>query len=99
MLCKELMKTDVECVSPNDSAQSAARRMRQANVGFLPICDEGGKVIGTVTMPVAIVGVVLMQLLRTEARPLVPALHPDELALSFIYGLLTAGTFGWLWPR
>jgi putative ABC transport system permease protein len=29
--------------------------------------------------------------------PVVPALHPDELALSFIYGLLTALAFG-LWP-
>ena len=35
----------------------------------------GVKVIGTVTMPVAIVGVVLMQLLRSEVRPLVPALQ------------------------
>src|ERR1700739_495194 len=35
----------------------------------------GVKVIGTVTMPVAIVGVVLMQLLRSDVRPLVPALH------------------------
>src|SRR5258708_6631147 len=29
--------------------------------------------------------------------PVVPALHPDELALSFVYGLLTALVFG-LWP-
>ena len=29
--------------------------------------------------------------------PVVPALHPDELALSFVYGLLTALAFG-LWP-
>jgi putative ABC transport system permease protein len=29
--------------------------------------------------------------------PVIPALHPDELALSFVYGLLTALTFG-LWP-
>ena len=29
--------------------------------------------------------------------PVVPALHPDELALSLIYGLLTALAFG-LWP-
>ena len=29
--------------------------------------------------------------------PVIPALHPDELALSFIYGLLTALAFG-LWP-
>src|SRR5947207_9707322 len=29
--------------------------------------------------------------------PVVPALHADELALSFVYGLLTALAFG-LWP-
>ena len=29
--------------------------------------------------------------------PVVPALHPDELALSFLYGLLTALAFG-MWP-
>ena len=28
---------------------------------------------------------------------MVPALHSDELALSFVYGLLTALAFG-LWP-
>ncbi len=39
----------------------------------------GVKVIGTVTMPVAIVGVVLMQLLRTEVHPLVPLLQSNWL--------------------
>jgi len=29
--------------------------------------------------------------------PVVPAMHPDELALAFVYGLLTALAFG-LWP-
>ena len=29
--------------------------------------------------------------------PVIPALHPEELALSFVYGLLTALAFG-LWP-
>jgi putative ABC transport system permease protein len=29
--------------------------------------------------------------------PVVPSIHPDELALSFVYGLLTALAFG-LWP-
>ncbi|NPV24003.1 ABC transporter permease [Bradyrhizobium aeschynomenes] len=29
--------------------------------------------------------------------PVIPAVHPDELALSFLYGLLTALAFG-LWP-
>jgi CBS-domain-containing membrane protein len=43
------MKKDVECVSPKDSVQSAARRMRDENVGFLPVCEPSKKVIGTVT--------------------------------------------------
>jgi CBS domain-containing protein len=49
MLCEELMKTDVECVSPVDSIEDAARLMREANVGFLPVCDESRRVLGTIT--------------------------------------------------
>jgi CBS domain-containing protein len=49
MLCEELMKTDVECVSPVDTIEDAARLMRDANVGFLPVCDESRRVLGTVT--------------------------------------------------
>ena len=49
MLCERIMKDDVECVSPTDTVQAAARKMRDANVGFLPVCDETGKVLGTVT--------------------------------------------------
>jgi CBS domain-containing protein len=49
MLCEELMKTDVECVSPVDSIEEAARLMREANVGFLPVCDESRRVLGTIT--------------------------------------------------
>jgi putative ABC transport system permease protein len=55
-----------------------------------------GSVIGLAAgaaLPFIIVGV-FGQLLPL---PVVPALHPDELALSFVYGLLTALAFG-LWP-
>lgn len=55
-----------------------------------------GSVIGLVVgaaLPFAIVGMFGKLL----PLPLVPALHPDELALSFVYGLLTALAFG-LWP-
>jgi ABC-type transport system involved in cytochrome c biogenesis permease subunit len=48
----------------------------------------GVKVIGTVTMPVAIVGVVLMQLLRTEVRPLVPALQSTWLHVHVSLAML-----------
>jgi ABC-type transport system involved in cytochrome c biogenesis permease subunit len=48
----------------------------------------GLKVIGTVTMPVAIVGVVLMQLLRSEVRPLVPALQSTWLHVHVTLAML-----------
>ena len=48
----------------------------------------GVRVIGTVTMPVAIVGVVLMQLLRSEVRPLVPALQSTWLHVHVTLAML-----------
>ena len=55
-----------------------------------------GSVIGLVAgaaLPFLIVGLFGKLL----PLPVVAALHPDELALSFVYGLLTALAFG-LWP-
>jgi putative ABC transport system permease protein len=55
-----------------------------------------GSVIGLAAgaaLPFTIVGVFGKLL----PLPVVPALHPDELALSLVYGLLTALAFG-LWP-
>jgi len=49
MRCEQIMKKDLECVSPQDTVQSAARRMRDENVGFLPVSDQARKVLGTVT--------------------------------------------------
>jgi CBS domain-containing protein len=49
MRCEEIMKKDVECMSPQDTVQAAARRMRDENVGFLPVCDRSQKVLGVVT--------------------------------------------------
>ena len=49
MRCEEIMKRDVECVEPTEPVQAAARRMRDANVGFLPVCDSSRKVLGTIT--------------------------------------------------
>ena len=48
----------------------------------------GVKVIGTVTMPVAIVGVILMQLLRTDVHPLVPALQSTWLHVHVTLAML-----------
>ncbi len=55
-----------------------------------------GSVIGLAlgaAMPFAIVGLFGKLL----PLPVIPAVHADELALSFVYGLLTALAFG-LWP-
>jgi CBS domain-containing protein len=43
------MKKNIHCVSPEDSAQTATGMMRDENVGFLPVCDSGRKVEGTIT--------------------------------------------------
>jgi len=49
MLCRDIMKTKIECVTPTDAASAAAAKMRDANIGFLPVCDGAGKVVGVVT--------------------------------------------------
>lgn len=49
MRCEEIMKKDVECLSPRNTIEDAAQRMRDQNVGFLPICDPAKKVLGTLT--------------------------------------------------
>ena len=49
MHCREIMKTDIACAAPQATVQSAARTMRDLNIGFLPVCDESMRVIGTLT--------------------------------------------------
>ena len=49
MQCQEVMKRNVECVTPDTTAQAAAQRMRDQNIGFLPVCDASRRVLGTVT--------------------------------------------------
>ncbi len=49
MQCESIMKRKIECVSPEERVEQAARRMRDENIGFLPVCDGEGRVMGTVT--------------------------------------------------
>ena len=51
MVCADVMKQDVTCISPHAPVSAAASRMREKNVGFLPVCDEmsGQRVLGIVT--------------------------------------------------
>lgn len=49
MRCEDLMKKEVECVSASDTVQAAAVKMQNANIGFLPVCDAGNRVLGVLT--------------------------------------------------
>jgi CBS domain-containing protein len=49
MRCEKIMKTEVACVTADDLVQRAAWIMRGENIGFLPVCNRDGGVIGTIT--------------------------------------------------
>jgi CBS domain-containing protein len=49
MRCAELMKNNVTSVRANTPVREAARQMRERNVGFLPVCNDQGKVEGVIT--------------------------------------------------
>jgi CBS domain-containing protein len=49
MRCEEIMKRNVECLRTIDTVEAAAIKMRDENVGFLPICDDKKMVLGTLT--------------------------------------------------
>ena len=64
--CASVMKTVPQSVNADDPIRLAAEIMSAANIGFLPVCDDGGKVVGTVTDRDIVV--------RAIARGLDPAL-------------------------
>jgi CBS domain-containing protein len=35
----EIMTSEVEVIQPDDTLQAAAKKMRDRNIGFLPVCD------------------------------------------------------------
>ena len=49
MYVREIMKASPHCVSDKDDAKTAASKMKEHNIGFLPVCDGDGRVIGAVT--------------------------------------------------
>jgi len=49
MLCCDVMKTVVFACHAEDAVAECARTMRDRNVGFLPVLDDDGRVIGVVT--------------------------------------------------
>ncbi|MEU2033626.1 CBS domain-containing protein [Nocardia amamiensis] len=55
-----VMRPDVECINVRDTMGFAAQRMRQLDIGALPICDGEGHPVGIVTdrdIVVKVVGV------------------------------------------
>ena len=48
MLVRDIMTRDVRLLSPHDSLMQAARRMRDDNIGSLPVA-EGDRLVGYVT--------------------------------------------------
>ena len=48
MKLNEIMTRDVVVLQPDDSLQSAAKKMRDLNIGFLPVCD-GEDLLGVIS--------------------------------------------------
>src|SRR5262244_2164597 len=48
MKVREIMTTNVECVSPETTTIDLAQKMKSLDVGFLAVC-ENDRLIGTVT--------------------------------------------------
>src|SRR5690349_19972571 len=49
MQCEEIIKREVKSVTQTDKVEYAARIMLDADLGFLPVCDDAEHVIGTIT--------------------------------------------------
>jgi CBS domain-containing protein len=49
MRVSDVMTRNVECVRPDDSLQAAARKMRDLDVGPLPVCGDNDKLAGMIT--------------------------------------------------
>jgi len=48
MRLREIMTRDVEVIHPDDSLQMAAQKMRDRDIGFLPVCD-GDRLVGVLS--------------------------------------------------
>ena len=49
MKIKSLMTSKVECIRPEATLEQAARRMRDLDVGPLPVCGDEDRLVGIVT--------------------------------------------------
>ena len=49
MRVRDVMSRGVECIGPERTIQEAARKMRDMDVGPLPVCGDGERLIGMIT--------------------------------------------------
>jgi len=49
MQVKDVMTHGAECISPNETLQQAAQKMKNLDVGPLPVCGEGDRLVGILT--------------------------------------------------
>src|SRR5437764_1901261 len=49
MQVSKVMTRDAECVRPDTTLQEAARKMRDLDVGPLPVCGDGDRLVGLLT--------------------------------------------------
>lgn len=49
MRCLEIMRQRVQSVTEDDTVQTAARLMHDSDIGFIPVRDAGGAVVGVLT--------------------------------------------------
>lgn len=49
MRVQEVMTHGVECVRPSDSLADAAGKMRELDVGSLPVCGDNDRLVGMIT--------------------------------------------------
>ena len=49
MNCENVMKRQVKCLAMHETVKAAAALMRDENIGFVPICNKEGKMVGAIT--------------------------------------------------
>jgi len=68
MQCSSLMKTDIECCNLDETVEDAATRMKDRDIGFVPVCYGRGKVVGTLTDRDIVLRVVALGLDASETK-------------------------------
>ena len=50
MQVREVMTRGVECARPGDTIAAAAQRMKDLDVGALPVCGDNDRLVGMVSL-------------------------------------------------